>query len=121
MPPKPSVGVSLRVVLRRTPEATGMMGPGKANLLEAIKETGSISAAGRRMGMSYRRAWDLVAAMNATFREPLVNTAIGGLRGGGAELTPLGQTVLDAYRGLALAALEAGVEHIAIMRRACRK
>lgn len=97
------------------------MGPGKADLLEAIQETGSISAAGRRMSMSYKRAWDLVAAMNATFREPLVNTAKGGSHGGGAELTPLGRAVLAAYRGLTFAAIEAGAEHLAIMRRASRK
>lgn len=72
-------------------------GPGKAALLAAIRDTGSIAAAGRRLGMSYQRAWDLVAAMNGQFRTPLVAAAKGGARGGGATLTPLGQEVLAAY------------------------
>jgi molybdate transport system regulatory protein len=61
------------------------IGPGKAALLEAIGETGSIAAAGRRMGMSYRRAWVLAKTMNACFREPLIEAAKGGIGGGGAQ------------------------------------
>jgi molybdate transport system regulatory protein len=76
------------------------IGPGKAALLEAIAETGSIAAAGRRMGMSYRRAWFLVKTMNACFREPLVEAAKGGLHGGGAELTAAGREVLKRYRAM---------------------
>ena len=75
------------------------IGPGKAALLEAIGETGSIAAAGRRMGMSYRRAWVLVKTMNACFREPLVEAAKGGI-GGGARLTPTGGRVLGLYRAM---------------------
>lgn len=74
------------------------IGPGKAALLEAIDETGSIAAAGRRMGMSYRRAWVLVKTMNACFREPLVEAAKGGIGGGGARLTATGERVLALYR-----------------------
>jgi len=74
------------------------MGPGKADLLEAIARNGSISAAGRALGMSYRRTWLLVDTMNRCWREPLVDTAAGGSRGGGARLTDLGQQVLDGYR-----------------------
>src|SRR5690606_14897979 len=74
------------------------LGPGKADLLEAILNHGSISAAGRAMGMSYKRAWDLVNTMNTSFAKPLVATAKGGARGGGAEVTPFGQTILSAYR-----------------------
>lgn len=77
------------------------MGPGKADLLEAIDTHGSISAAGRAMGMSYRRAWLLVSTMNACFRSPLVITSKGGAEGGSAELTKTGRTVLTAYRRLA--------------------
>src|SRR5690349_19155102 len=74
------------------------IGPGKAALLEAIRETGSIAAAGRRMGMSYRRAWVLAKTMNACFREPLIDAAKGGVGGGGARLTAMGREVLGLYR-----------------------
>jgi molybdate transport system regulatory protein len=76
------------------------IGPGKAALLEAIEETGSIAAAGRRMGMSYRRAWVLAKTMNACFREPLIEAAKGGIGGGGARLTPMGREVLALYRAM---------------------
>ena len=66
------------------------IGPGKAALLDAISETGSIAAAGRRMGMSYRRAWLLAKTMNACFQEPLIEAAKGGTGGGGARLTAMG-------------------------------
>lgn len=75
-------------------------GPGKADLLEAIRDEGSISAAGRRMGMSYKRAWSLVEEMNAAFAEPLVESARGGAHGGGARLTAAGTEVLAAYRAI---------------------
>ena len=88
------------------------MGPGKAALLEHIAETGSISAAGRAMGMSYKRAWQLVEAMNAMFRVPLVHSSRGGPKGGGAVLTEAGQSVLSEFRGLEDKAREAGAEHI---------
>ncbi|MDX1756412.1 MAG: LysR family transcriptional regulator [Marinobacter sp.] len=74
------------------------MGPGKAELLEQIDNTRSISAAAKRMGMSYRRAWLLVDTMNQCFAAPLVDTATGGRRGGGARLSPLGREVLALYR-----------------------
>jgi len=84
----------LRVLLG---EATAM-GPGKAALLEAIAESGSISRAAKAMGMSYRRAWLLVETMNGCFRAPLVEAARGGSGGGGARVTPLGHEVLLRYR-----------------------
>ncbi len=74
------------------------MGPGKSELLSAIARTGSISAAGKSMNMSYRRAWMLVDVMNRCFRSPLVETAKGGSHGGGAWLTPLGKEVLAHYQ-----------------------
>jgi molybdate transport system regulatory protein len=74
------------------------MGPGKADLLRAIAETGSISAAARQMEMSYRRAWLLVDTMNQCFSSPLVETATGGSRGGGARVTAFGKDVLDRYQ-----------------------
>lgn len=90
-----------------------MFGPGKADLLAAIEETGSISAAGRKMGMSYKRAWSLVEAMNAGFAEPLVQSARGGAHGGGAGLTEAGRQVLAAYRRLIARIEEAGAAEIA--------
>ncbi|HRD74008.1 MAG: LysR family transcriptional regulator [Anaerolineae bacterium] len=74
------------------------VGPGRADLLQGIAETGSIAAAGRRMNMSYRRAWLLIDALHQEFGAPMVTTAIGGKRGGGAQLTELGQAVLQMYR-----------------------
>ena len=92
-----------------------MLGPGKADLLEHIREAGSIAAAGRRMGMSYKRAWTLVEEMNAAFRAPLVDSARGGAKGGGARLTETGQAVLAHYRKLEDAAGAAGSEEIAAL------
>lgn len=79
---------------------TGMLGPGKAELLERIARTGSIAAAGREMGMSYKRAWELVGTLNAMFRAPVVESTRGGPGGGGAALTDTGRQVLALYRGL---------------------
>ena len=97
-----------------------MLGPGKAELLEGIRDTGSIAAAGRRMGMSYKRAWALVEEMNAAFRAPLVSSARGGAGGGGAQLTPEGREVLEAYRAMLAAAEQAaapGIARIAALLR----
>jgi molybdate transport system regulatory protein len=93
-----------------------MFGPGKADLLRLIGETGSISAAGRRMGMSYRRAWGLVEDLNAAFREPLVESARGGPGGGGAVLTQTGRDVLELYRRLESRLEREGREEIAAIR-----
>jgi molybdate transport system regulatory protein len=87
-----------RLRLRILFGSNAMLGPGKAELLEHIRETGSITAAGKRMGMSYKRAWGLVETLNATFREPVVVTARGGAAGGGARLTDTGDAVLTHYR-----------------------
>ena len=89
-------GLTLRVIGRGTPA----MGPGKAELIERIADTGSISAAARAMGMSYRRAWQLVEALNATYREPVIVTAIGGKRGGGARVSAYGARLLRLYRAM---------------------
>lgn len=86
------------------------IGPGKIALLEAIAEHGSISGAARALDMSYRRAWLLVDTMNRCFREPLVGTAAGGTKGGGAYVTDTGHAVLAHYRDMqrnAQAAIEA--------------
>jgi molybdate transport system regulatory protein len=74
------------------------LGPGKADLLGAIAELGSIAAAGRSMGMSYQRAWSLVDELNRYFREPVVEVSRGGAGRGGARLTTVGREVLATYR-----------------------
>jgi molybdate transport system regulatory protein len=111
-----TVGVRLRVVL----EPHIAIGPGKADLLEAIAADGSISAAAKRMGMSYKRAWLLVETMNACFRSPLVSAAKGGRAGGGAELTRLGAEVLATYRRMEAAATRAVHPELARLRRQVR-
>lgn len=83
------------------------MGPGKADLLDAIGQHGSISAAGRALGMSYRRTWMLVDVMNRCWDEPLVQTAAGGSHGGGARVTERGRQVLAHYRALQQAVRDA--------------
>lgn len=83
------------------------MGPGKAALIEAVGRTGSISAAAREMGMSYRRAWTLIAAANRCFKKPLVDTATGGRGGGGAVVTETGFEVLRRYRDIEAKAVSA--------------
>jgi molybdate transport system regulatory protein len=92
------------------------LGPGKADLLESIQQHGSISAAARALGMSYRRAWLLVETMNRSFSQPLVSTLAGGKHGGGTQLTVTGEHVLRCYRGLcaqAQAAVQAGCDELA--------
>jgi molybdate transport system regulatory protein len=89
-------GLTLRILGGSAPA----MGPGKAELIEHIGSTGSISAAARAMGMSYRRAWQLVEALNHDFRERVVTTAAGGKRGGGARVTPFGLRLVAEYRAM---------------------
>lgn len=93
------------------------IGPGKADLLEMIAETGSIAEAARRMDMSYRRAWNLVRAMNEAFTHPLVETRKGGPEGGSAALSAIGQEVLRLYRAMEAGAAEAISGDIAAFRK----
>ncbi|MEP3115642.1 LysR family transcriptional regulator [Nisaea sp.] len=97
-----TLGPRLRVVL----DTNVAIGPGQADLLEAIAETGSISKAGRSMNMSYRRAWLLVQRMNSHFQAPLVETVKGGNSGGGARLTALGKDIASCYRQMEARAAE---------------
>ncbi len=98
-PPSP-----LRLTLRIDHAGRHMLGPGKVRLLELIGEHGSISGAGRAMGMSYRRAWLLVEALNATFVTQVVAAKPGGSGGGGARLTEMGHEVVRRYRAIEHAA-----------------
>ena len=91
------------------------MGPGKAALLESIAELGSISAAGRALGMSYKRAWLLVDSMNSHFRVPLVEAGKGGNDRGGAALTPVGAEVLACYRRMERRTLKGIAKDIAAL------
>lgn len=95
---------TIRTAIRIQHQNHIAMGPGKADLLEAIMHYGSISAAAKSMKMSYKRAWDLVTVMNTAFQAPLVTTIVGGSHGGGATLTDLGQEVLRLYRDVQMKA-----------------
>ncbi|WP_426958624.1 winged helix-turn-helix domain-containing protein [Muricoccus radiodurans] len=88
------------------------IGPGKVGLLEEIGRSGSISAAGRVLKMSYRRAWELVEDLNRGLGTPVVETATGGSGGGGARLTPAGEAVIAGYRRIEAAAEEAAREEL---------
>lgn len=83
------------------------LGPGKVDLLEAIARAGSISAAARERGLSYRRAWDMVDTMNKAFQEALVDRVKGGKGGGGTRLTPLGNKIVKKYRSMEDKAMKA--------------
>jgi len=105
-------GARLRLVL-----SPGVwLGPGKADILEGVRESGTIAAAGRRLGMSYRRAWQLVEELNGYFDAPLVETSKGGTARGGARLTPLGEEVLARYRRAEAFAKEAGEAELGPLR-----
>src|SRR5205823_7035745 len=97
------------------------VGPGKVDLLEAIARNGSITAAARELGMSYRRAWLLVDTMNRCFRLPVVEAEAGGRRGGGTRLTPLGVEVVGRYRRIEKLAAAAGANELrALLRHMAR-
>lgn len=89
------------------------IGPGKAELLERIAATGSIAAAARTLGMSYKRAWSMAETLNAMFTEPLIAAARGGPGRGGATLTPRGEAVLAAYRTIESASCQAATAELA--------
>ena len=101
-----------RIFLRVDLVPKGRIGPGKIALLEQIDLTGSISAAGRALGMSYRRAWLLVDELNRLFAAPVVTTQMGGSHGGGAALTTLGNDIVARFRALERAAEPLVAEHL---------
>ena len=102
--------------LRVTLSETAYLGPGRADLLELIGSTGSISAAGKAMGMSYKRAWGLVQALNEGFGFPLVESSRGGAAQGGAQLTEAGRAVLNHYRQMQQRTRAGIAEDVAALR-----
>lgn len=103
--------------LRITLSETAYIGPGRADLLELIASTGSISAAGKAMGMSYKRAWSLVQALNDGFGVPLVESSRGGANQGGAQLTEAGRMVLERYRAMQASTRAAIAEDVVALRQ----
>lgn len=104
--------LSLRIDL-----PNGRIGPGKIALLETIDREGSISAAGRALGMSYKRAWDLVDALNKLLGTSVVDVSTGGYRGGGATLTDAGRNLVADYRAMERAAQRAVEARLAAMTK----
>ncbi|HXW23893.1 MAG TPA: LysR family transcriptional regulator [Xanthobacteraceae bacterium] len=97
------------------------IGPGKIALLEAIRATGSISAAARRLDMSYRRAWLLVEQLNDALREPAVTATPGGRRGGGAALTAIGTRLVELYRSIETIAQSSARDEFGAVGKLARK
>lgn len=105
--------IAVRLFLKL--DAETRIGHGKVALLEGVAETGSISAAGRATGMTYRRAWELIDHLNKAFGRPLVEGHTGGAGGGGAALTDLGREVVERYRALQAATEEVAAPHLAAL------
>jgi molybdate transport system regulatory protein len=120
MQPEPDPLPAPRLRIRIVFGEDEMIGPGKADLLEGIDRCGSIAAAGREMGMSYKRAWELIGTLNAMFRAPLVESTRGGPGGGGAILTDLGREVLAHYRAFEAETAASGAAQIAALRALLR-
>src|ERR1700691_1595626 len=111
---------NVRLTVRIDFGPAGALGPGKIRLLEAIHRTGSISQAGRSLGMSYRRAWLLVDDLNRSFRESVVTTQPGGSRGGGAALAPFGRELIKKYRAIETQATGAAKRQLRDLENALR-
>ncbi|MBI2741328.1 MAG: LysR family transcriptional regulator [Rhodospirillales bacterium] len=109
-----------RLSIRIDFDDEGRLGPGKVALLESIAREGSISAAGRSMNMSYKRAWELVADINRSFSEPLVAAQTGGKTGGGAALTARGEELVRHYRSIERKALSATASHLKALQAISR-
>jgi molybdate transport system regulatory protein len=109
-----------RLSIRIDFDREGRLGPGKVALLERIASEGSISAAGRAMNMSYKRAWELVAEINQSFTEPLVCAKTGGKTGGGAVLTARGVELIRHYRAIERKALSATASHLKALQAISR-
>lgn len=116
-----SAAPRIQLRLRITKGADIAIGPGKVDLLEAIAKTGSISAAARELGMSYRRAWLLVDTMNRCFKQPVVAAGAGGSQGGGTQLTASGRRAVGHYRRIENSALQAAAAEIRALQRLLRR
>jgi molybdate transport system regulatory protein len=112
---------NVRLTVRIDFGAERALGPGKIRLLEAIGKTGSISRAGRALGMSYRRAWLLIDDMNRCFRAPVVATQPGGVRGGGAALTAFGLQLIENYRAIETQAAAAAMPRLQALENSLRR
>ncbi len=115
-----SAKASNRLSIRVDLASGARIGPGKVAVLEEIARSGSISAAGRALHISYRRTWELVEDLNATLGAPVVQTAAGGSGGGGASLTELGQSVVTRYRAIEEDCAAAARKHLTALQRAAR-
>ena len=111
----------LKPRLRLVRGETILLGPGKADLLEAVRDAGTLRRAAAGLGMSYMRAWQLVKTMNVAFREPLVALARGGAGHGGATLTPAGSRILALYRKMEAQSIRAVSANAGKMKRLLRK
>jgi molybdate transport system regulatory protein len=124
MPKRPrklseAAGAGDRLSIRIDLPSGGKIGPGKIAVLEQIARTGSISAAGRTLKMSYRQTWDLINDLNQSLGTPVIETAIGGTAGGGAVLTEVGKAVVNTYRAIEVDAALAARKHLSALTRAC--
>ena len=117
--PPEAASASDRLSIRLDLASGARIGPGKVAVLEEIARSGSISAAGRVLRMSYRRTWELVEELNHSLGTPLVETAAGGSGGGGAVLTPAGKAVIARYRAIEMDTAAAARKHLLALNRAC--
>jgi molybdate transport system regulatory protein len=118
-PKSPEAAVNDRLSIRIDLASGARIGPGKVAVLEEIARSGSISAAGRALRMSYRRTWELVEDLNRSLGTPVVETAAGGSGGGGAVLTHAGKAVIERYRAIEMDTALAARKHLLALSRAC--
>jgi molybdate transport system regulatory protein len=116
---QPSTGGTDRLSIRIDLASGARIGPGKVAVLEEIARSGSISAAGRALHMSYRRTWELVEDLNRSLGTPVVATSAGGSGGGGAYLTAAGKTIIERYRAIEVETAQAVRAHLHALSRAC--
>lgn len=116
---KSAVVASDRLSIRIDLASGARIGPGKIAVLEEIARSGSISAAGRALRMSYRRTWQLVEDLNTSLGSPVIETAAGGSGGGGARLTQAGKALIERYRAIEMDTASAARKHLLALNRAC--